>query len=187
MSSIYREFKREAIIKSLSLNKYVKIMKMINDKELDISSSEEFQKVFNAFYRVRRDEEWRKKFYTYFENVKDNKEIKYEDILRKLYQLTGNIEASFSSKLLATINPNMPIWDRFVIKHFNIEVEGNTSKERIDDTIKKYYEILEKENKELEKEEIKEAIREFKEEFKEYNLSNIKILDYIIWSVRDEE
>ena len=69
----------------------------------------------------------------------------------------------------------------------NIRYITDDYKERIDDTIKKYYEILEKENKELEKEEIKEAIREFKEEFKEYNLSNIKILDYIIWSIRDEE
>ena len=33
------------------------------------------------------------------------------------YKEIGNIEASFSSKMIATIDPNMPIWDRYVMQN----------------------------------------------------------------------
>lgn len=41
----------------------------------------------------------------------------FEEILRELYDLTnGRIEASFSSKMYATLYPEKPIWDQFVLK-----------------------------------------------------------------------
>ena len=184
MSSIYNKFKNDAVKRFLALDKY----KIITEDlyKCDVSTNTDYQTAFNSFFRVRREDGWRKIFYSYFQKVKNKKDLKFEDILWHLYKETGNIEASFSSKMLATINHDMPIWDKFIVKKYEIKVSGK-KEERVKDTIKKYYDILEKEKEELENEEMKEAIKEFKKDFGEYNLSKIKILDYILWNNRDDE
>ena len=133
---------------------------------------------------VRRDEAWRKIFYDYFEKIKFYKKITFEEILKYLYKKTGIIEASFSSKLPAVINPNMPIQDQYILNNLNLKVEGYTKEERLNNTIKVYDEIINIENKLLNKKDIKQAILSFKKEFKEYNLTDMKILDYFIWNNR---
>lgn len=79
------------------------------DVDADVSSDRDFQTAFNGFYQVRRNEEWRKLFYALFEEVK-GREPSYEYILRALYEATGNVVVSFSSKMLATINADIPRW-----------------------------------------------------------------------------
>ena len=77
----------------------------------------DYQKNFNGYYRVRRDSSWLKTFYDYMEKNKNNTDITFEDILCKLYSIPHNttkdmattVEASFSGKILATINPNNPV------------------------------------------------------------------------------
>ena len=78
----------------------------------------------------------------------------------------------------------MPIWDQYVLKNLNLKVLGKTKKEKLDNTIKTYYEIVDIEREELKREDIKQLIKEFKQNFKEYEISDIKILDYILWNCR---
>ena len=52
-------------------------------------------------------------------------------ILNEIYQKTGNIEGSFTSKLLATINPNLPIWDQYVLKNIGLKVKETSKEEKI--------------------------------------------------------
>lgn len=178
-------FKREAIERFLALEKYDYIRKELYNT--DISTDEEYQKAFNSFFRVRRNEKWRKKFYKYFEKVKNNKNISFETIVKDLLLETGNIEASFSSKLLATINPNMPIWDQYILKNLDLKITGTTKNERLSSVIDLYNKIVMKEQKLLSDTNIKKTVKEFKDYFPEYDLSNIKILDYILWNLRDDE
>ena len=56
----------------------------------------------------------------------------------------------------------------------------------IKNTINAYNDII-IENNMLKQQDVKEAIRELKGEFKEYRLSDIKALDYLLWSNRDDE
>ncbi len=57
----------------------------------------------------------------------------------------------------------------------------------IKNTINAYNDIIRIENNMLKQQDVKEAIRELKDEFKEYRLSDIKALDYLLWSNRDDE
>ena len=182
MNYSYKNFKKKAIIRFLALDKYHYLIHKKNSS--DIRKNKEYQKIFNKFFMVRRDEAWRKVFYDFFEENKNNSKIKFEDILIYLYKKTGNIEASFSSKMLAIINPNMPIWDQYVIQNFDIVIDGKSKQERLEKTIEGYKEILLIEKELLKREDIQRSIKEFKNEFKEYNLSDIKILDYIVWNDR---
>jgi hypothetical protein len=150
----------------------------------DVSLNNKFQTAFNAFYRVRRNEKWRNIFYNYFEQIKNNKDITFDEILDYMYENTGNIEASFCSKLLSTINPNMPIWDQYVLKNLKLEVTGITKIDKLNDTKIIYNKIVDIENQKLNDKEIQKYINDFKEYFSEYNLSDIKILDYILWNNR---
>ena len=118
MNINYDEFKKQALIRSLGLEKYNYIRENLH--KCGVSKDEKFQKTFNAFYRVRRDEEGRNKFYDYFEEKKNISNITFETIIKDIFLRTGNIEASFSSKLLSTINPDMPIWDQYVLKNLDL-------------------------------------------------------------------
>ena len=124
MKYSFKEFQRQAVIRFLALDKYKYIKE--NLYKCDVSKDPVFQKKFNSFYRVRRDEKWRKKFYNYFEKNKNNTNIGFETILKDLLLETGNIEASFSSKMLSLINNDMPIWDQYVLKNMGLEVKGNS-------------------------------------------------------------
>ena len=187
MNYSFKEFQKESIIRFLGLKKFDYIKE--NLYKCDISKKEEFQTAFDSFYRVRRNQEWRKIFFNYFEKVKMNKNIKFEEILQYMYDHTEDhsIEASFCSKMLSTINPDMPIWDQFVLKNLHLKVEGKTKPERFKSTIETYYKIVEKEENMLKEKEIQESVKAFRDYFKEYKLSDIKILDYLLWSNRDEE
>ena len=183
MDYSFKNFQRNAVIRFLALDKYNYIKD--NLYKCDVSKDAEFQTKFNAFYRVRRDDRWRKVFYTYFESIKNKKDITFEEIVSYMHRKTGSIEASFCSKLLSTINPDMPIWDQFVLSNLDLKVKGSTKKEKLKDTIRVYNQIVEIENNKLKEKDIQKSIKEFKEYFPEYKLSDIKILDYILWNSRD--
>ncbi len=170
------------IINSLGLDKYKYIMD--NLTKTDVSIDNDFQRNFNSFYVVRRDANWRKVYYDYMEKNKNNKNITFSEIITYLYKKTGNIEASFSSKLLATINPNMPIWDQYILKNLNKELNGNTKEERLHNAIKLYDEIVEWFNVFLNEPTAKKYIAAFDKVITTYKMTDIKKIDYILWSIR---
>ena len=107
---------QERLASSMGLDKYIFIINQL--KRTDVSKDLLFQRTFNGFYIVRRNDAWRKVYYDYFENIKGESPT-FSSIITHLYAHTGNIEPSFSSKMLATIFPEKPIWDQYVIKNLN--------------------------------------------------------------------
>ena len=94
----------------IGAEKYDYIMEWFN--EVDVSKDEEFQRKFTGFYRIRRSRElFLDKYYSYMESLKGSKPS-FGEIIRKINTFIGSIEPSFSSKLLATLDPNMPVWDQ---------------------------------------------------------------------------
>ena len=108
---------------SMGLDKYQYIMKKV--REINVSSDAEFQKTFNGFYIVRRNETWRKTYYGFFEQVKTETPT-FAEIITYMYETTRNIEPSFSSKMLATLCPEKLIWDRYIIQNLNMKLSGKS-------------------------------------------------------------
>lgn len=185
MNYSFKKFQKTALIRLLGMDKYESIIGFFNDRELNISKSRTFQKIFNSFYRIRRDSKWQEYYYSFFDENRKNKNITFDEILDYMYEKTGNIEASFCSKMLATINPDMPIWDQYVLKNLKIRVDGNTKEEKLKNTKLAYKRIVDDVNCKLKDENIKTAIKEFREFFPEFNFSDTKILDFILWNNRD--
>lgn len=173
---------QERLASSMGLDKYQFIMEQVN--KTDISIDAEFQRTFNGFYIVRRNEEWRKAYYEYFESVKKGTPT-FASILIHLYECTGNIEPSFSSKMLATIFPDKPIWDRYVVQNLNMELKGRTKQERLENAMVLYTDIERWYADFLQTDKAKECIEVFDHVMPDYkHISSIKKIDSILWSIR---
>lgn len=123
---------QERLASSMGLDKYRYITERV--KNTNVAGDTDFQRIFNGFYIVRRNDIWRKIYYNHFEDVKESAPT-FASIITYLYECTGNIEASFSSKMLATIFPEKPIWDRYVVQNLNLELKGTTKQEKLKNAI----------------------------------------------------
>lgn len=173
---------QERLASSMGLDKYQFIMEQV--RKTNVSTDAVFQRTFNGFYIVRRNEAWRKVYYEYFEHVKKATPT-FESILTYLYDCTGNIEPSFSSKMFATIYPDKPIWDRYVVQNLNLELVGTTKQERLKNAIVLYSDIEKWYDDFLQTEKAKECIKAFDNVMPDYkNITSIKKIDSILWSIR---
>lgn len=174
---------RKRLAASMGLNKYDSIMKQV--KNTNVSIDADFQRTFNDFYRVRRNEAWRKVYYEHFENVKCSTPT-FASILTHLYDHTRNIEPSFSSKMLATISPEYkPIWDSKVVEILNMKLVGTTKEERLENAIALYANLEKWYENFLKTDKAKECIEAFDRVMPDYeHISKIKKIDSILWSIR---
>lgn len=88
-----------------------------------------FQRLFVGFYRVRRDLHWRRAFFELLERAKHHGTT-YADTLSALGEATGRLEASFASKLFATVDPHMPAIDSIVLKNLGLRLPDYSAQNR---------------------------------------------------------
>jgi len=169
------------------IEKYADILKKVSS--VDIANDENFQKEFTYFYRVRRNDDWRKSFYALFSECRDKKGLSFDYILREIYRLTGRIEASFSSKLFATLNPDMPIWDSIVLSKLRMSPEKTKNKEkRLSEAVETYHELDYWYRGFLQSKGSKDFIKAFDKAFPEYKwFSSVKKIDFILWGSGDAD
>lgn len=174
---------QEAIKKAKpGLEKYLKIMKLV--KSVDVSKDKEFQRVFNGFYRVRqRSQAFYDTFYSFMEENKESAPT-FEKTLRYIHKELGRIESSFSSKLVATLNPVLPIWDSVVLHNLQLKPPAYYRKDRIEETIRLYADINDWYKDYLKDEEGKKIIQLFDEEYPDTGITDIKKIDFVIWQIR---
>lgn len=173
------------LARSMGLDKYANIMEAAKKK--DVSSDAIFQHAFNSFFRVRRNAEWRKCYYKLFEKAK-KEHYSFADVIGCLYVETGNIEASFSSKMLATIDPNKPIWDQYVLQNLGLKLKGKNPQERVENAILTYEKIETWYREYLATDEARKNIAEFDRWLPSYSwIPEIKKIDYLLWSSREWE
>ena len=177
----FEDFQLNTMARLLGMDEYTYLRDHLEPKNPD------FQRKYNSFYKIRRDQEWRNIYFSYFQKNKDNVNITFDEILDYLFKKTGNVEASFSSKMLATINPQMPIWDSYVLQFFGLKLEGESKEDRVQNAKELYRQIVEIENKMLADAKVKKEIKQFQSFFQKYNIPENKALDYMIWGYRNHE
>ena len=173
---------QDRLASSMGLDKYMYIMKQVH--KTNIAKDEDFQRTFNGFYIVRRNKAWRKNYYDYFEKIKCDTPS-FDTIITFLYNKTGNVEPSFSSKMLASISDNKPIWDRYVVQNLEIKLDGDSQEEKLNNAISLYAGIEKWYKDFMCTDKGKECIIEFDRVLPAYkSISNIKKIDSILWSIR---
>jgi len=165
------------------INKYFEIMRIVH--ETNVKEDTCFRTLFNGFYKImKKKPEFYDIFYSYLEKHK-SKEVKYEDILQYFYKEFGRIEKSFSSKLLATIDPNMPVWDTIVLDRLGMAAPTTTTPDKFKKTVDMYYDIVEWYEIYLTTDNAKEVIQIFDAVFPCNSATNIKKIDLVLWSIRN--
>jgi len=170
------------------LRKYVKIMELFRDKKIKISENKEYQKLFTGFYRIRGNPEFFDGYYGFMDKHRDNVPS-FEDTLDYLYKF-GRLESSFASKLLATIDPKLPVWDKYILFHFGLGNQRTSTKmdkqKRINHANTVYNKLQQGYKNFFTTEESRLWIELFDEHYPEYKeLKSIKKIDLILWRIRN--
>lgn len=173
---------RDSIAKQLGIWQYGEIIQTVNT--VDVSMDADFQRLFGGYYRVRRDAGWRRAYYELFESMK-TKPAAFQEIITALYHTTDNIEASFSSKMLATLNPERPIWNSKVLKCLGFRLAGKDKRETLENAISLYSGMKDWYAHYLNTENAKECIKVFDAALPNYRwISAVKKIDFFLWSSR---
>lgn len=177
------EASKSLLLKRKQITKYFELMDEFNSNDFSITAA--FKTKFNGFYRIRqRSKDFYSLYYDYLIKNKNNKNLKYRDVLFYFYNNLGRIEKSFASKLLATINPNMPVWDKVVLAKIGKKEPSFYSKGKFEEIVNLYEEITDWYEAYLKKENTKQAIALFDNVFPNNNITAIKKVDLILWSIR---
>ena len=163
------------------LEQYCLLQQKLN--KCQVNRNSDFQKEFTRFYRVRRNQEWRDHYFDLLESMK-KKPLNFEKALQEIYQQTGRHEASFASKLIATINPDTPVIDSIVLKNVGLKLPYYGAKNRlrkiveIHSNLKTYFRDFSK------KENGKYLIKRFQKTYPRANITDIKMIDLVLWQKR---
>lgn len=155
----------------------------------DFVASPSFRKVFNGYYKVRqRKTDWYDAYYKLMEEQKTENRS-FEEVLEEL-AVYKSVEVSFSSKLIATVDPAKPIWDQYVIHNLGLDMEWNRYQgKNMDVRIKKandiYNTICEWYHTFLNTKEGEMCVAVFNEAVPKYaDISDVKKIDFMLTSRR---
>jgi hypothetical protein len=88
-----------------------------------IQKDKAFRTEFGAFYKFRtRDDAWRDTYFILMDELRGGS-LDFPDCLTRLYRATNRVEASFTSELLATLNPDLPVIDSVVSRHAGLKLQ----------------------------------------------------------------
>lgn len=167
------------------VERYQFIMEKV--RRVDVSLDERFQKTYENFYTLGRyPKEFRRDYFAYMERCKKTKPS-FEEALSYFLKY-GTLEVSFSSKLVHTLDPEQPIWDRNVTdRHFGYKIPAYGTKDRekkILDCYKRYKRDF---LNYVASDDGKAVILAFDAAFPETGLTDLKKVDFVLWQDVGEE
>lgn len=144
-----------------------------------------FQRTFNGLYGVRRNADWRGRFYRIFEQQKSNSDIQFGEVIRSIFESTGRVEASFASKLIATVDPTRAVYDSIVRSNLELRTPTGSGLEKIAAAVDVYEAIqghldamILADRFPLLRKRFDRAFPQFKE------FADLKVVDLMIWQMR---
>lgn len=163
------------------LAKYLDIQSRVG--ATDVATDRDFQRAFNGFYRVRRDARWQGVFYGLLEREKSERRS-FEHVLRDLHRDLGRYEASFASKLVATLDPSQPVLDAFVLKNLGVRLPSATSRDRLAGIVAAHRQVGEAYEGVLATDVGQALIAAFDDRYPATGLHPVKKLDLVLWQTR---
>lgn len=144
----------------------------------------EFARRFNGFYRVRRPKSWQFQFYHLMREAQRNTALDFSALLEEMLARTGNVEASFVSKLLATIDPSRPVWDSIVLRCLQLTPPSRYESNRLRKVAHLYETLAAQMTAILACPAGQEAVRQFDTHFPSppVKLTDTKKIDFLLWA-----
>lgn len=164
------------------LEKYRWIMDRVHRGDVRLDA--DFQRTYNGFYRVRKAAPWRAVYFEMLERAKAQP-MDFSGVLRGLYAGVGSVEASFASKLVATIDPTRPVWDRFVLRNFGLRKPYPYQDDQLGRTIRIYDELRRRSAALVGSAEGRRICDAFSARYPNAEVTDMKRIDLVLWQHRD--
>jgi len=164
------------------VQKYLEIM----DRywKVSVVGDRSFQRLFNGYYRIRqRPPAWYRHYFTMLEHLKTNN-CSFGEILQGLQNRTGQLEASFASKMYATRNPERPVLDRWVLDNLRLRLPRHGEQARIQKVVQLYERIVVWYRDFLSTPGGQRGLRMFDDLIPQRAVTPVKKIDFILWQTR---
>ena len=148
-----------------------------------VSCDSEYQKRFGGFYRVRRNSAWRSAYFHILEDAK-SRPISFEEALRSICDATGRVEASFASKLIATLDPSQPVIDSIVLENLGLGLPNRASSDRLVRVAALHQQLVELYSGYLSSECGNDLVAQFRRAYPTAQIAEVKMLDFVLWQTR---
>ncbi|GAB6041108.1 hypothetical protein [Endothiovibrio diazotrophicus] len=153
--------------------------------EVNVANDIIYRRTYTGFYVLRLPKsEAYNLYFTLIEKHKNNNAISLNYILKELKYVTGRIETSFGSKLLATINPNVAPLDKIVLGNLGLSLPSYNAHDRMQECVKTHKALVEKMNHLITLPEFIPLKTKFEQRFPDYTFTDTKILDLLLWQYR---
>jgi len=141
------------------------------------------RRLYNGFYRVRRGQPWQA---VYFDLMLQTQKHGYgfSEVLTALHRTTGRYEASFASKLLATLDTSQPVIDSVVLKNLDCKLPVATSTQRLQGIVAIHSDLQQNVQSFLSSVEGRTLVAQFKASFPHHAVSEEKAVDLVLWQMR---
>ena len=159
----------------------------------DVTNAPNFQRTFRAFYQVRRDATWQRAFFEFMQQHR-MAPPSFQKTLMALAAQAQRCEASFASKLAATLNPDLPVLDSLVLgvmrTHLGRRGSGHgkwtllrtgTLESRLERAIIVYNDLIDTVADILSTPGVRGLIGLFDKSNERYALTDTKKLDLMLW------
>lgn len=154
-------------------------------------ASAKFNDQYAQYYRINqgiRSREKRDAFFNLLHCCIEKHIDDYAFVINKLLSITGRNEMSFASKIVATVNPHLPVLDAIIMGHSKIHrPQHKNVEDRIDHSIIIHQNIQRQFNDFLATTRGKNLLHTFDDRITQQGLlkiTAIKKLDFIFWQTR---
>ena len=103
---------------------------------------------------------------------------------RRAFVATGRIEASFASKLYATLHPNAPVIDTVVLENLGLRLQSATVPKRLDKVVNIHNCLTKTFANLLATEDGKYLVQSFRAAYPKASVTDEKALELVIWQIR---
>lgn len=166
---------------SVGLSKYTWLQTELPVR--DVSRDNEYQKRFGGFYRVRRNSLWRGAYFQILEQSK-SASISFREVLQSLHASTGRVEASFASKLIATLDPTQPVIDSVVLGNLGLKLPVAAASDRFGGVESLHQQLIELYSAYLASGPGRELVAQFRQTYPATRITEVKMLDFVLWQSR---
>ncbi len=150
----------------------------------DISEDRHFRRAYLNHFKLRdKDREFCRFYFRYLEEHK-GRHVSFEQALLAIYRRFGLLDPASASKLAATCDPTLPVWDTQIlgslgIRPFALEKSGR----RVEKTIEAYDKLVAWYDRYLTSRDGRMAVQVFDEIYPGTGFSAMKKADFTIWSI----
>ncbi len=183
------------IDEKLDIRTYLFLLNRV--RKTDVTRDLNFQKEYCRYWRLHGaglDKEFLSVYFELMEKTKDTVNSDIAEITRKLYEIPTNIKGkktlqfSFSSKLLHSLDPHKPIYDKMVAGFYNFPVPNHAKsyEDRLQSFLSFYNSLFAEYMNVLNKGLLSQAMEGFKRRFSiPATYTDEKIVDTLIWRAMD--